>query len=150
MTLDPEPPAQTKVVSLKLKESYDFYIGRFSSAPSGLAPHLGADGVFGNPVKKGRTCPECGLTHREAGETLPCFERYFLRRVSTDVEFRNRVLSLRGQRLACFCAPGPCHGDVIAAWLDGHGPLYNGLPRTAEQHTESLALRLSLLDSSFR
>lgn len=151
-TPDPnlDPSSQTKVVSLKLREAYDFYIGRSTSAPTGLARNLGADGVFGNPVKKGATCPECGAIHQEAGDTLPCFERYFLRRIATDVEFRTRVIALRGKRIACFCAPGPCHGDVYVAWLDGHRPLYSGAPKTAEQYTESLALRLSLLDSSFR
>lgn len=28
--------------------------------------------------------------------------------------------SLRGHRLACWCAPLPCHGDVILEWLDSH------------------------------
>jgi hypothetical protein len=29
---------------------------------------------------------------------------------------------LRGYRLACWCAPLPCHGDVILEWLDTHEP----------------------------
>ena len=28
------------------------------------------------------------------------------------------IQRLRGQQLGCFCAPKPCHGDVIAAWLE--------------------------------
>jgi hypothetical protein len=27
---------------------------------------------------------------------------------------------LRGKRLACWCAPLPCHGDVIVEWLESH------------------------------
>lgn len=27
---------------------------------------------------------------------------------------------LRGKRLACWCHPLPCHGDVIVEWLDSH------------------------------
>jgi hypothetical protein len=25
---------------------------------------------------------------------------------------------LRGKTLGCFCKPHPCHGDIIAAYLD--------------------------------
>ena len=28
---------------------------------------------------------------------------------------------LRGKRLACYCAPLPCHGDVLAALADAPG-----------------------------
>lgn len=27
---------------------------------------------------------------------------------------------LRGQDLGCYCAPQPCHGDMILHWLDTH------------------------------
>lgn len=31
---------------------------------------------------------------------------------------RGRLPELRGQRLGCYCAPLPCHGDVLAALAD--------------------------------
>ncbi len=33
----------------------------------------------------------------------------------------SRLDGLRGKVLGCWCAPEPCHGDVLAAWADGRG-----------------------------
>lgn len=82
-------------------EPYDVYIGR--------AGH-GQDGYFGNPF----TISEYGS--REA--SLAKYEPYFLDRVEHDLEFREKVLALKGKILGCFCPPEKCHGHVIAAWLD--------------------------------
>lgn len=83
----------------------DVYIGRAG---------LGQSGLFGNPVRVGRRCPSCDLTHEAPGDTLPCYERYLTRRLATDDAFRRAVVGLRGKRLWCFCKPGLCHGDVLA------------------------------------
>jgi len=99
----------TRVVNLR-RELCDVYIGR---------PGQGHSGPFGNPIRAGEPCAECRITHDHARETIPCFAQYFARRVVNDRAFREAVLALRDQRLGCFCAPAACHGDVIAAWLDG-------------------------------
>ena len=98
----------TTVVNLR-KEPYDVYVGR--------AGH-GEDGPFGNPIRAMEPCSECGKSHTPR-ETIPCFEKVFLRRVASDPTFRAKVLALKGKRLGCFCAPASCHADVIAAWVDG-------------------------------
>jgi hypothetical protein len=103
-----DAPMKTKVVNLK-HAPFDVYIGR--------AGH-GEAGLFGNPIKKGGRCQECGDVHETGGATLPCFEKYFLRRVETDADFRQEVLALRGKTLGCFCAPRPCHGMLISTWID--------------------------------
>ena len=87
----------TTVVNLR-DEPYDVYIGRHGQ---------GQDGYFGNPFKTG-----------ERHWMIARFTDYFLRRVGKDAEFRRRVLALAGKRLGCFCKPLPCHGDVIASWVD--------------------------------
>lgn len=87
----------TVVVNLR-DAPYDVYIGR--------AGH-GEDGYFGNPFKDGT---------RE--ENIAKFREWFWRRVNSDREYARCVSQLRGKRLGCFCKPLPCHGDVIAAWLD--------------------------------
>jgi hypothetical protein len=33
-------------------------------------------------------------------------------------ELINALDELRGKTLGCFCAPEPCHGDVLARWAD--------------------------------
>jgi hypothetical protein len=98
--------AKTTVVNLK-NTQYDVYIGR--------AGH-GHDGYFGNPHIVGY-CGLCKAIHKH-GETLIHFEKYFYDRVERDLEFRRRVLELRGKVLGCFCYPRACHGMIIAQWLD--------------------------------
>lgn len=88
----------TKVVNKRVEE-YDVYIGRGS--------------IFGNPYEIGKD-----------GTREQVIERYrgwfaFLLR---DEIFRQEVLKLKGKSLGCFCKQPekfvPCHGDVIAEWLD--------------------------------
>lgn len=93
-----------------INDDYDIYIGR--------AGH-GFDGTFGNPHPVDKPCALCGgVTHRR-GNSIALFESYFMNRVATDMDFRQKVLALRGKRLACFCKPKhECHGDILKAWLD--------------------------------
>jgi hypothetical protein len=35
------------------------------------------------------------------------------------VALRHNLHLLRGRRLVCWCAPAPCHGDVLAELADG-------------------------------
>lgn len=98
ITLTPKP---TTVVNLKY-EPYDVYIGRAGQ---------GEDGYFGNPFK--------ALTRTEA---IKLFKRYFHERLANDFTFSKRVRALRGKRLGCFCKPLPCHGNVIAEYLNNLEP----------------------------
>ena len=47
------------------------------------------------------------------------YREYFERRIAEDPEFRREIEKLSGKRIGCYCHPAKCHGDVIAAWLDG-------------------------------
>lgn len=80
------------------KEEFDVYIGRSGH---------GYDGYFGNPFSQGS---------RE--DNIKLFKKYFHERIKTDPEFRKKVLQLKGKRLGCFCHPKPCHGDIIAQYLN--------------------------------
>ena len=97
----------TTVVNLR-KSEYDVYIGRGGR---------GQDGYFGNPVKVGESCPICGVKHKSK-KTLPCYRTYLMTRIAKDPEFKARVMSLHGKRLACFCKPRACHGDILAEVVD--------------------------------
>lgn len=81
------------------------YIGR---AGHGLA------GTFGNPVVVGKICPVCESVHGTAGSTLACYEADLMVRLVQDRGFQAQVAGLKGKTLVCFCAPKPCHGDVLA------------------------------------
>jgi hypothetical protein len=78
----------------------------------GQGQEIGRHTPFGNPHKTGT---------RE--ENIAAFRHYFHDRIRWDRAFRALVLTLRGEILVCSCKPLPCHGDVIAEWLDAQpGP----------------------------
>jgi hypothetical protein len=91
---------KTTVVNIHCDE-YDVYIGRAGR---------GQSGYFGNPFP---------LMDKSArGSTLEKYRDYFYKRIGTDPEFREKVHSLKGKRLGCFCKPHPCHGDIITEYLE--------------------------------
>lgn len=47
------------------------------------------------------------------GDRKTVIEKYE-RRLSLMPELMNQIHTLRGQVLGCWCAPEPCHGDVLA------------------------------------
>lgn len=89
-------------------EKYDVYIGR---------PGRGQPGIFGNPHAIGR-CPLCKCTHNRR-EAIDAFKAYFYARLADDPQFQAAVHTLKGKVLGCFCAPKPCHGDVIVRYVTG-------------------------------
>jgi len=90
---------KTTVVNIRY-DDYDVYIGRAGK---------GQSGYFGNPF------PLMGASR---GATIEKYKEYFYKRINTDPEFKERVLSLKGKRLGCFCKPYQCHGDIIAEYLE--------------------------------
>lgn len=82
----------TTVVHCK-KDKYDVYIGR----PS----------IWGNPFVIGRdgTRDEVIRKYKQWLEGQP--------------DLVKRTSELRGKRLGCFCAPRPCHGDILVEFADG-------------------------------
>ena len=87
---------------------YDVYIGRAK----------GPRGYFGNEHPIGY-CKICRRVH-DREDCLVEFEKDFLVRIEGDAEYRRRILSLKGKTLGCFCHPLPCHGHIIANWIDSH------------------------------
>ena len=79
----------------------------------------GQCGLYGNPVRVGRACPECGQVHQTPSSTLPCYQIYFKRRIASDPAFRRAVLALAGRQLWCPGCRGRamCHGQIIREWF---------------------------------
>jgi len=88
--------------------AYDVYIGRKGK---------GEDGYFGNPHACDGFCKVCKTWH-DRDESVAAYSRTFYERIKNDPEFKVRVLALKGKRLGCFCHPLPCHGNVIANWVN--------------------------------
>lgn len=99
----------TKVVNIR-KDSYDVKICR---KPDGTIPSPPQLGCFGNPFILHDTNDDV-----ERAEVIRKYREYFYKRIENEPAFKEAVLALRGKRLACFCAPKACHGDVIVEYLE--------------------------------
>ncbi|WDH36926.1 DUF4326 domain-containing protein [Pseudomonas chlororaphis] len=87
----------TKVSNKDLGESYDVYIGRGT--------------LWGNPYQMGKEGTRDEVIEKFSYD----FERRFLK---FPEKFDENIEKLRGKTLGCHCKPAPCHGDVIAKYLN--------------------------------
>ena len=92
----------TRVVNIR-NEKYDVYIGRAGR---------GQDGYFGNPFTV--------TAEQSRGASLDKYRAYFFDRIKNDIDFCKRINALKGKTLGCFCKPYPCHGDIIAEYLNSN------------------------------
>lgn len=93
------PFETTTVVNRDRGDDFDVYIGRGT--------------LWGNPYPVGQ---QEGQHTRE--EAIEFYRRDFIKRLETEPDFSKGLMGLRGYRLACFCKPLACHGDVIADYLN--------------------------------
>lgn len=90
----------TTIVNVRT-DSWDVYIGR-------KVPRFAAS-PWGNPYRVGKDGPPDAVLAKYAVWLTARF---------CDPAFRAATLALRGKRLGCWCKPGPCHGDVLAIWIE--------------------------------
>lgn len=86
----------TVVVNKRRTNRYDVFVGRPSR--------------WGNPFVIGRD-----------GTREQVIEQYRAW-IATQPELLAALPSLRGKRLACYCAPEPCHGQILASLADADAP----------------------------
>jgi Domain of unknown function (DUF4326) len=91
--------ADARVVHVK-HEPYDVYIGRG-------VPRAGfRRSKWSNPYEIGK--------HGTRREVILKYERHLL----ANEELMGALPELRGKVLGCWCAPNPCHGDVLVRWAN--------------------------------
>ena len=83
---------KTTVVNKCHNVPFDTYIGRGS--------------IWGNPFVIGKD--------GNRAEVIRKYERHLV----ANPDLLSRVGELKGKTLACFCAPLPCHGHVLARYAD--------------------------------
>ena len=94
----------TKTIVVNLtRETYDVYIGRKQGHNQKIF------GYFGNPFILQK--------HGTREKVIQKYKKYFYDRIEKDPEFKQKIESLKGKRLGCFCKPQKCHGTVILEWL---------------------------------
>jgi hypothetical protein len=84
--------SETSVVNIKTGDRFDVYIGRGSK--------------WGNPYRIGQ--------HGTRDQVIAMYRQY----VTSSPALLRDLEELRGKRLACFCAPAACHGDVLVELLE--------------------------------
>lgn len=72
--------------------------------------YIGRGSTWGNPYRIG---PD---GTRE--EVIEKYRSYILDRLMTEEGLIDKLLKLDGKRLACYCKPEPCHGDVLVEIID--------------------------------
>lgn len=86
----------TRVVHCK-KEKYDVYIGR--------------PGKWGNPYShKNETLAK--FKARSLADSIEQYRQWIYQQPELLEAVKNE---LQGKVLGCWCKPGPCHGDILAA-----------------------------------
>jgi hypothetical protein len=90
---------KTTVINIKSGEPYDVLIGRPSE--------------WGNPFShlKKSAAKFKVATRKEAVEK-------YREWIMTQPELLNKLETLRGKRLGCYCKPLECHGDVLIELLE--------------------------------
>jgi hypothetical protein len=95
------------VVNKRSGEPYDVYVGRPSE--------------WGNPYSHIPGKGEFQVATR--GDAIREYRSWLKRRINSDEGgvFIRKLAKLHGKTLACWCAPLPCHAEVLeraAAWAD--------------------------------
>lgn len=89
---------KTIVVHCK-KSTYDIYIGRPSK--------------WGNPFSH-KSGTQAQFVVSTVQEAIDKYEQW----VMTQPNLMADLHQLKGKVIACWCKPGPCHGDVLAKLAD--------------------------------
>jgi hypothetical protein len=85
-------------------------------APKGSFVYIGRPSLLGNPY----ALPDPSDDAMRA-KVIGQYKEWFESRL-VENSFREAVEAVRGKDLGCWCAPRPCHGDVILDWLEHNEP----------------------------
>jgi hypothetical protein len=89
---------KTTVVNRRRIKRYDVYVGRPTK--------------WGNPFEIGK--PDVDGTPMSRKRVIARYRAWLLQ----NKELLSQVKELKGKVLACWCAPLPCHADVLASLAD--------------------------------
>ena len=95
--------SETKIINLKSGDAYDIYIGRQNNS---LRYGSLRESFFENPFRLLKDGPG------------PVVLKKYREHIIKKKGWKEELEKLRGKILACWCKPGPCHGDVLIELLE--------------------------------
>lgn len=113
-----------KVVHVREANDGAVYIGR----PRKGEPLTSRRSVWGNPFvdrpqDAGRVIHSCGVEVEtqlvpDPSTAIAMFRGFLFTQIEAGKISLVSLAALQGRELSCFCAPNPCHGDVLKAASD--------------------------------
>jgi Domain of unknown function (DUF4326) len=88
---------------------YDVYVGR------GRDPRTGEPGEWGNPYSHRPSRVPGVIVVDTVAEAIERYRAWLWRQARTGRIELQALAALEGRALGCWCAPEPCHGEVLAA-----------------------------------
>lgn len=87
------------------------------------AVYIGRGSKWGNPFTsiQGKTTKATTVVATRE-ESIEQYRQWLKRQIRTGAISREELAELYGKDLVCFCAPKPCHGDILikaATWAAG-------------------------------
>ncbi len=95
------------------RAAYDVYVGR------GRDPKTGEPGEWGNPFSHRPSRVPGVIVVASVEEAIERYRLHLWAEISSGQLSLERLAALDNKTLGCWCAPGPCHGEVLseaAAW----------------------------------
>jgi hypothetical protein len=99
---------RAEVVHCK-RAAYDVYIGR------GRDPRTGEPGEWGNPFSHRPSRVPGVIVVGSVEEAIARYRSHLWEELRAGRLALECLAALEGKRLGCWCAPAPCHGEVLAA-----------------------------------
>lgn len=96
-------------LSVWCKDPENVYIGRAGVVFVEGVRFPKKDSVWANPFKISASM------NRE--QVIAAYETYIRAKLAGSSELRAELETLRGKKLGCWCAPEPCHGNVLEKLL---------------------------------
>lgn len=100
----------------KLVKKYGHRVfAKYGGNTPATATYIGRPTIFGNPITLGDI--------HDVDERIRCayeYRQYLFDRISTDTEFVNALVRLRGCDVTCWCSNGTSHIEEGARYCHGH------------------------------
>lgn len=88
---------------------YDIYVGR------GRDPRTGEPGEWGNPYSHRPSRVPGVIAVGSVTEAIGRYRLHLWEQIRSGRVPLDRLAALDGKTLGCWCAPAPCHGEVLSA-----------------------------------